>query len=146
MNFSSTGSLDRSGLTAPPDSTANGQAGFALLEAVVALVILALAVVALLQSHTQGLRAIAVNNEAVEAGLLARSLLEQKIGGRGELPDNGEGKWGAYHWRTETAPVVEEWARIAEKPQWVLYRFSVIVQWRNNRSLHVDTFKLAPPP
>ena len=69
-----------------------GSAGFTLLEALIAIVILALSLSALLQLYSTGLRGIATIDDNLRARLLAQSVMAEVSYDRGLRPGRLQGR------------------------------------------------------
>jgi len=116
-------------------------AGFTLLEVLVAVVILSVAVVTLIQLASQGLRLLRVSGEHQEAVMLADRLARGADVSR-EAVDTGHE--GPYSWERRTRLVVVP-ADLApagtDAPR--LLSLSVAVKWGGGRSVEVATLRLA---
>lgn len=140
----SRGTVRRVSSAASDRSNQNDEAGFTLVEVIVALAILALCLGVLLGviSHTAWQTAQA--ERLARAGLLAQSLLatvgtEMPIRAgetSGEFPDG-------FHWRVKTQPYGEG----AKREQWPVGGYTVLVEvsWNdgfNGRSVALSTLRL----
>jgi len=126
--------------TQPARST--GSRGFTLIEALAAIVILALALSALLPAHDTGLRGATAIDEHLQARLLAQSLLAQRSLQRSpEAPS--EGRSGRFAWTVTVAPYAGTGGTPSQQPdQWVLYELTVTVAWPLRRQVHLSTLRL----
>ncbi len=124
----------------------NTKDGFTLIEALVAITILAVAMVALLQSFTTGLRSLNAAENYTLAAMKARSKLAElgtlvpfeEAGGEGEFEDGST-------WRVEIESYEPEGAvgvRLDQKL--TAYRIEVSVSWQGERSVTLKTLRLAP--
>lgn len=120
------------------------QAGFTLLEVLVALVILSVAVVAALQLFGGGLRLARASGDHVEATLLAHAKLAEI--GPGPVDEGAsEGSEGDYHWtrrvtlEPELRPVQ---AGEAGADSVRLARVSVEVRWGKSRRVELATLRV----
>jgi len=77
---------------------ANGSAGFTLLEALIAIVILALSLGALLQLYGTGLRGIATIDDNLRARLLAQSVMAEVSYDRSLQPGRLQGRLDQFAW------------------------------------------------
>ena len=118
-------------------------AGFTLLEVLVALVVLAVAGVAVLQLFGGGLRLARASGEHLEATLLAASKLS-------ELPpgpaDEGteEGTEGPYRWTRQVAlepALLPVDPKIPQAERLRLARVTVDVRWGRNRQVELVTLR-----
>jgi general secretion pathway protein I len=120
------------------------QSGFTLIEVLVALVVLAVAVVAVLQLFGGGLRLARASGDHLEATLLASSMLTDLAW---ETLEEGttEGSVGAFRWSRQ---ITVDPALLPEEPDPArpdavkLARVSVDVRWGKNR--HVELVTIRP--
>lgn len=120
------------------------QAGFTLLEVLVALAILSVAVVTFLQLFAHGLRLLKVAGDYQQAVLLA----DQKTREVGTVREGIEtGQEGEFAWerRAAVVPVTEELSVVGLAPM-RLFQVSVVVRWSGNRSVEVATLRTAREP
>lgn len=105
-----------------------GQAGFSLLEMVVAMVILALSLGALYQATSGATRNVRSDERYAYAVELARSLLADSS----QVPRNGHNAGGetagGYEWRVETQPLRFDSSTLLPGQ---LQRIRVTVGWRD---------------
>jgi type II secretion system protein I len=119
------------------------QAGFTLIEVLVALAILSVAVVACIQGFAQGLRLLKLAGDHQQAMLLAdqkmREIVEPKEG-------REQGTDGALWWERTT--------RLLETPDLTpatgnvrgrVFAIDVRVVWEDKRHLEVSTLRMMPP-
>lgn len=119
-------------MTSPPR-------GFALLEVLVALTILAVAVVAFLQLASQGLRLLHLSDDYQQAVVVAdRVARATDVVGEGAEA----GREGRFHWerRVRLVPVPEDLAPAAG-PRLRLYALSVAVRWDRHRALELASLR-----
>ncbi len=133
-------------------------AGFTLLEVMVAFVIVSLALVALLEGGADGLRGVGAAGRVEDAVALARSHLSAFDALAAPTAEDLQGDEGdGFHWRlrvtpldslTSTAP-----GRTRRDPatltQTTLFQVSVVVSWMTGRqqsSVRLDTQRLTPVP
>ena len=133
-------------------------AGFTLLEVLVAFVIVSLATVALLEGGATGLRGVGAAGRTEDAVALARSHLSAFDGLAAPAAEDLQGDEGeGFHWRLIVAPLDSLAAtapgRTRREPatltQTTLYQVSVIVSWmggRHRSSVRLDTQRLTPVP
>jgi general secretion pathway protein I len=126
--------------------------GFTLIEALAAIVILALSLSALLSAHDVGLRGVSAIDEHMRARLLAQSLLAEWSQDRlARAPS--EGRSGRFAWRVSMAPYGgaggggegdgRDSGRGAQP--WVLHEVTVTVAWAPARRIGLTTLKLMSP-
>jgi general secretion pathway protein I len=118
------------------------QAGFTLLEVLVALAILGLAVVASIQGFAQGLRLLKLSGDNQRAMLLAdqkaREVVQFEEGTQ-------EGTEGDFRWsRTTTLLPAPELIPASGEPQWNVWQVLVRVQWDERRFLDLNTMRTLP--
>jgi general secretion pathway protein I len=116
--------------------------GFTLLEVLVATLILGLAVVALIQLSSQGLRLLKQSDDHQQAALLADRLVRAA----GPLAEGTEsGQEGALRWERRIAlrSAPDELAA-PSGPTADLLALSVTVRWGASRSLELASLRLVP--
>jgi prepilin-type N-terminal cleavage/methylation domain-containing protein len=127
----------------PPVAALAADAGFTLLEVLVALAILSFAVVTCIQLFAGGLRLLRTAGEHQEAALLA----DRKVRDIDTLAEGIEtGTEGPYTWeRTIRAtPLPAELTTTGQTP-FKLYQVTVQVRWGGKRSVEVATLRTAHP-
>lgn len=117
-------------------------AGFSLLETVIALVILALSLAALFEAYSNGMRAIGAGNRHSEARLLAQSLLA-------EVDDSvsvgkQRGQKDGLAWQLETKRATGDLAPGQDKAKWALFEVVATVRWSSGRRIIVRSLRLGP--
>jgi general secretion pathway protein I len=125
------------------------QAGFTLLEVLVALAILGVAVVAVIQGFAQGLRLLKVSGDHQQAMLLAdiklREITEEQLradSGPVEREANDE---GPFHWeRTTTLLETPDLRPATGPPRWRVYQLAVRVSWDEHREVELVTLRTVP--
>jgi len=131
-----------------PDGTHTRQnAGFTLLEVLVAFAILSVAVVAVIQGFAQGLRLLKVAGDHQQAVLLADQKAREVI-----MPVEGHdrGQDGAFDWeRTVTVVKAPDLERTPATRKWTVYQIDVKVRWGDKRGVEIVTLRTsaekAPP-
>jgi prepilin-type N-terminal cleavage/methylation domain-containing protein len=113
--------------------------GFTLLEVLIAMVILSVAVVALIQTASQGLRLLKVSSDHQEAVALGDRLVRAV-----DSPVEGmeSGQEGQFSWerRVRVMAVLDELSPTSgPAPQ--LLALSVAVRWGNGRTVEVATLR-----
>jgi general secretion pathway protein I len=120
-------------------------AGFTLLEVLVALVILGVAVVAAIQGFAQGLRLLKLAGDHQEAVMLADQKAREVI-----TPTEGrdEGTEGVFRWERTVSPVPAPDLQPASGavPAWRVYQIAVRVQWDTSRRVDVATLRTVAVP
>jgi general secretion pathway protein I len=126
------------------------QAGFTLIEVVVAFLLLSLVLASGFELFTAGMRRAVVLEERAQALVVAQSRLAT-AGVEGKLQEgvsSGQSEDGKYRW-TLTIAKSEEGAPDANQPlqtAFGLYRIEVVVQWRGSgdrdQSLALATLEL----
>jgi general secretion pathway protein I len=114
-------------------------AGFTLLEVLIAMVILSVAVVALIQTASQGLRLLKVSGDHQEAVTLADRLL-RAMDGSAEGVDSGQEGPFAWERRVRVMAVLDELSP-SSGPAPQLLSLSVAVRWGNGRMVEVATLR-----
>lgn len=117
-------------------------AGFTLLEVLVAVVILSVAVVTLVQLASQGLRLLKLSSDYQEAVLLADRVTRA---GDASIEGVETGHEGRFSWerRVRLVAVPDDLAPVGSAPP-RLFALSVAVRWGTGRTLEVATLRLAP--
>lgn len=114
-------------------------AGFTLLEVLVAFAILSLAVVAAIQGFAEGLRLLRLAGEHQQAILLADQKIREVVRPAEERREEVE---GAYKWeRTITIVPTPDLSRTPATEMWHLYLITVKVKWGDRRSVEVATLR-----
>lgn len=117
-------------------------AGFTLLEVLVAVVILSVAVVTLVQLVSQTLRLLKLSSDYQEAVLLA-----DRVTRADEVSIEGveTGQEGRFNWerRATLVAVPDDLAPVGSASPRLL-ALSVAVHWGTGRTLEVATLRLAP--
>jgi prepilin-type N-terminal cleavage/methylation domain-containing protein len=115
------------------------RAGFTLLEVLIAMVILSFAVVALIQTASQGLRLLKVSSDHQEAVALADRLL-RAMDGSAEGVDSGQEGQFTWERRVRVMAVLDELSP-SSGPSPQLLSLSVAVRWGNRRMIEVATLR-----
>ncbi|HEY3064540.1 MAG TPA: prepilin-type N-terminal cleavage/methylation domain-containing protein [Methylomirabilota bacterium] len=117
-------------------------AGFTLLEVLVALAILSLAIVASIQGFAQGLRLLKLSGDHQRAVLVADEKAREVV-----VPAEGheEGTEGPYAWE-RTVRIVEtpDLAPLGQMVAWRVYEIAVTVRWDERRHVEVATLRTVP--
>ena len=117
------------------------QAGFTLLEVLIAFAILSVAVVAVIQGFAQGLRLLKVAGDHQQAVLLADQKTREMV-----VPVEGrdQGKEGNFDWeRVVTVVPAPDLARTAATAKWHVYRIDVKVSWGDKRGVEIVSMRTA---
>jgi general secretion pathway protein I len=142
MKFESIGTREASQLR----RDGSGEAGFTLLEALVALaVILAFAVV--LGPHlSQARRIMADADGRVAAQVLLRSLLDAPFDRSGAANMSRDGETAGLRWRVASEPFAVAAPRAADRPNWQAYRVMASVMWGSDQVITAETIRLRRAP
>lgn len=116
--------------------------GFTLLEALIAISILALSLSVLLPSQSAGLRALAAVDEHLQARFLAQSILADWSHERALRVGTVHGSFDKFAWSLSTAPLEDERPQNARAGGWVLYRLVLVVSWGRNRQIELQTLRM----
>jgi general secretion pathway protein I len=114
-------------------------AGFTLLEVLVALAILSFAVVAAIQGFAQGLRLLKLSGDHQQAMLLADLKAREIV-----KPEEGRetGTEGDFQWeRTTRLLETPDLTPVGLIPRWRVYEIAVRVQWDQRRQVEVATLR-----
>ena len=138
MKFVSTGTVaaSRSGR----EDRSDRQAGFTLLEALVALA-LVLAFASVVGPHLSQARRIMANAEGrVAAQVLLRSLLNAPFDRSSMARAPREGETSGLRWRIDTEPAAA--ARAQDQPNWSAFRVVASVTWAPGQMIMAETIRL----
>jgi general secretion pathway protein I len=121
---------------------AGGAEGFTLIEALAAIVILALSLSALFAAHDSGLRGATAIDDHLQARLLAQSVLAQWSVER--LPQGpAQGRSGRFAWTVTVAPYTAAGGTLQRQPGgWMLHELTVRVAWPPRRQVELTTLRL----
>ena len=123
------------------------EAGFTLLEVLVAFTILCVAVVAVVQGFAQGLRLLRAAGDQQQAVLIADQKAREVV-----IPAEGrdEGKEGMFDWeRTISVVSAPDLTRTPATAKWHVFQIDVTVRWGEKRRVEIVTLRTsaekAPP-
>lgn len=114
------------------------QAGFSLIETIVALVVLGLTLTTMLQIYRDGLSAMATSESVMQARLLARSLLDEIDRPQ---PSSTQGRHKGLRWTRVVEPIKPRNENTARADQPALYRLRATVQIDASRSISLETVR-----
>ena len=121
---------------------AERQAGFSLLEILVAFTILATVITVLLQIFAGGLRNLRVGDEYMTAVTIAEARLAEIGRAVPVVPGDIDGEFGRYHWHAAILPYAAQ--ALPEDSEVALYEVAVTVRWeegRRERSLTLNSLR-----
>lgn len=117
--------------------------GFTLLEALIAIVILALSLSALLSSYSTGLRGLTAIDNHLRARLLAQSLLAEWSEYRLLRPGQTQGSFDRFAWTVSITPLEEAGGALQKKSgQWKVHQLRVAVSWSHSRQIELSTLRM----
>jgi type II secretion system protein I len=120
--------------------------GFTLIEALAAIVILALALSALLSAHDTGLRGATAIDDHLLARTLAQSVLAQRSLDRAPQAPS-QGRSGRFTWTVSIAPYAGAVGTLHQQPgHWMLHELTVTVAWPPRRQIRLSTLRLMSVP
>jgi type II secretion system protein I len=121
---------------------AAGQAGFTLIEVLVALVILSLAVVACIQGFAQSLRLLKLSGDHQQAMLLADQKVREVVDPREGQEESVEGpfRWERITRTVETPDLVPQ----TGPPLWRMFEIDVSVSWEPRHQVQISTLRMVP--
>lgn len=122
-------------------SRRSGTRGFTLIEALCAVAVLAIALTALLQTYSRGLRAVRVTDNYTTARILAESVLDETIATPGQ-PAQRNGNFGGFNWKVSVAPASIAKTEGKKPAPIALFLVSVEVFWPPSRSIALSSMKL----
>lgn len=117
-------------------------AGFTLLEVIVAFAILSLAVVAAIQGFAQGLRLLKLAGDHQRAMLLADEKAREVV-----TPEEGseQGTESNFRWERRTTVVAApDLVPTVGVPRFRVYEIDVKVSWDERRQVEVNTLRTVP--
>src|SRR5215475_7435962 len=121
------------------------QAGFTLLEALVALA-LVLAFAATLGPHLSQARRIMDHAEGrVAAQVLLRSLLDAPFNRTAMAKASRKGETNGLRWSIVTEPVLAVAPGTRDQRRWLPYRVGVTVMWGSDQAMTAETIRLGTP-
>ena len=121
------------------------QAGFTLLEALVALALI-LAFAAVLGPHLSQARRIMDHAEGrVAAQVLLRSLLDAPFDRSGLANAVRKGEASGLRWRIVAEPVLAAAPGAPDQPRWLPYRVTASVAWSFDQVITAETIRLGRP-
>jgi len=126
-----------------PDNRSGGQAGFTLLEALVALA-LVLAFASAIGPHLSQARRIMANaGGRVAAQVLLRSLLNAPFDRSSLARASREGETSGLRWRIDTEPAgLVAAPRGQDQPNWSAFRVVASVNWAPGQTIMAETIRL----
>ena len=123
----------------------NGQAGFSLLEALVALA-LVLAFAATLGPHLSQARRIMDHAEGrVAAQVLLRSLLDAPFDRSSLAKASRNGEANGLRWSIAAEPVLAAAPGAPDQQRWLPYRVTATVVWGSDQVIAAETIRLGRP-
>jgi prepilin-type N-terminal cleavage/methylation domain-containing protein len=120
-----------------------GQAGFTLLEALVALALLLIFASAVGPHLSQARRIVANAKGRVAAQVLLRSLLSAPFDRSSLGSASQEGETSGLHWRIDTEP--EAAVRAQHQSNWSPFRVVATVTWAPGQVIMAETIRLGKP-
>jgi prepilin-type N-terminal cleavage/methylation domain-containing protein len=142
MKFASTGTPAASRLRREGRKR---QAGFTLLEALVALALI-LAFAAVLGPHLSQARRIMDHAEGrVAAQVLLRSLLDTPFDRASLAKASRKGETSQLRWRIVAEPVLAAAPGAPDQPRWLPYRVTASVAWGTDQVITAETIRLGSP-
>jgi general secretion pathway protein I len=116
-------------------------AGFTLLEALIAITILAVSLSALLSLYSTGLRGVSAIDGNMRARLLAQSVMAEMSHDRALRPGQSQGRSEEFTWTLTVAPYEEPAAGQLQGP-WTLHHLVVTVSWPRGRRIEMQTLRM----
>jgi general secretion pathway protein I len=117
-------------------------AGFTLLEVLVALAILSIAVVSSIQSFAGGLRLLKLSGDHQEATLLADQKIRELVTPE---PGTATGTEGAFTWeRVVTEVETPDLNIVGASVPWKVFDIAVKVRWDGRRQVELMTRRTEP--
>ena len=119
-----------------------GAAGFTLLEALIAIVILALSLSALLQAYGSGLRGVAKIDDHLRARLLAQSVMAELSHDRRLRPGSVQGRQDQFVWTLSVTRFDDGEPPPQQPNPWTLHRLALTVTWPQGRRIELQTLRM----
>jgi len=116
--------------------------GFTLLEALVAIVVLALSLSVLMPSHNAGVRGLAAIDTHLQARLLAQSIMAEWANQRAVKPGTTHGQFETLSWTLSIAPLEVALAGRPRAGEWTLYKLVLLVSWPSGGQIELDTVRM----
>lgn len=143
-------------LPASSGGRGGASAGFTLLEALIAITILALSLSALLSLYSTGLRGVAAIDGNMRARLLAQSVMAEMSHDRALRPGKMQGRADEFRWTITVSPYEEPQAiqqpsqqpgQLGQQPgqqpsPWLLHHLVVTVSWPHGRQIELQTLRM----
>jgi general secretion pathway protein I len=126
-----------------PEGRVASEAGFTLIEVLVALAILSIAVVASIQAFAQGLRLLKLAGDHQHAMLLADQKMREVVD-----PKEGreQGTEGLLSWERTTRLLETPDLKPADgSDRGRVYEIDVRVAWEEKRQIEIRTLRMVPP-
>lgn len=127
------------------ENAGTGQKGFTLLETIVALTVLAISLVAILQTYLASAKTLNVSDHYFNALVLSRSLMTEEKSRAESNVRRRTGGYGALRWRVDTRMAHDQNEKIAADAPWRLYRITVVVDWPGGKGITLRSLKLGRP-
>jgi prepilin-type N-terminal cleavage/methylation domain-containing protein len=121
----------------------NRQAGFTLLEALVALALLLIFASAVGPHLAQARRIMANSEGRVAAQVFLRSLLNAPFDRSSSARASQEGETSGLHWRIDTEPMAT--VRAQDPSNWSAFRVVASVAWAPGQVITAETIRLRKP-
>jgi general secretion pathway protein I len=126
-----------------PTRPTHGSSGFALIEALAAIVILALSLTALLSAYRTGLQGAGAVDDHLRARLLAQSVLAEWTQYRILQPGRFHGRVDRFAWTVSVAPFDGAGGTHRQQSDhWKLHKLTVAVSWPHGRQIEINTLRL----
>jgi general secretion pathway protein I len=129
---------------APPN--AGRDAGFSLIEVLVAITVLAVTASVFYPAYSGALRGLRQTEGHVVAAQLASSLIEEQTRLATLKPGRLQGRDGNYRWQLAIGPAPEGLAPPLTAGGWMLYEVAVVVDWPLRRRYTLTAFRLGKAP
>jgi general secretion pathway protein I len=126
----------------PAQPAGCGSAGFTLLEALIAIVILALSLSALLSLYSTGLRGINAIDDQLRARLLAQSVMAELSYDRALRPGTLEGRFERFAWTLSVTPFDTGDTEPRQPGPWTVYQLALTVSWPYGRRFELQTLRM----
>lgn len=128
---------------ATPPSTDGNEAGFTIIEVLIALAIVAVTIVAIGSVMATNMRGVGSMERHVALMQTARAVMTAEIAPHADLASGASsGRTGDYQWRIDVAPLGDEWVVPGADVAWTPELVKVRVRSPSGATVDVSTVRL----
>lgn len=125
-----------------PSGTTHAEAGFTLLEVLVALTVLALSMTVFYPAFSASVRGLGRIDGHLAARQIATGLVEENSLSRAMKPGSTQGRDGVHRWRLTIAPSTEDLVPLSIAGDWKLFEVTATVDWPPQNRFQLTTYQL----